>query len=268
MLGYPWQPRGVKAETGRDVNEILPLVLVCVRPLRGGGRERTLRAVCGRLRANQAAVSRAQSGFALLRDGRNDRTASLRKPRNRRIAAVNTALREQAAELTAVTIEQGSSARRNHETVFRAWLEVGNGDPTKGISLLRSALAGRSGEVWTPHYMALLARACEIAGDIEEPLTLLDDALQIVQRTGERWFAAELTRCKGELLLRRGCSEAAEKLYREALRIAEGQEAKLWELRAAVSLAHLRRDQDRHVEPATCSRPSTVGSPKASTRRI
>jgi len=159
-----------------------------------------------------------------------------------------TALREQAAELTAVTIEQGSSARRNHETVFRAWLEVGNGDPTKGISLLRSALAGRSGEVWTPHYMALLARACETVGDIEEPLTLLDDALQIVARTGERWFAAELNRRKGELLLRRGCSEAAEKLYREALRIAEGQEAKLWELRAAVSLARLRRDQGRLAE--------------------
>ena len=159
-----------------------------------------------------------------------------------------TALREQAAELTAVTNEQGSSARRNHETVFRAWLEVGNSDPTKGNSLLRSALAGRSGEVWTPHYMALLARACETVGDIEEPLTLLDDALQIVARTGERWFAAELNRRKGELLLRRGCAEAAEKLYREALRIAEGQAAKLWELRAAVSLARLRRDQGRLAE--------------------
>ena len=96
--------------------------------------------------------------------------------------------------------------------------------------------------------MALLARACEIAGDIEEPLTLLDDALQIVTRTGERWLAAELNRRKGERLLRRGCSEAAEKLYRQALRIAEVQEARLWELRAAVSLARLRRDQGRRAE--------------------
>ena len=79
-------------------------------------------------------------------------------------------------------------------------------------------------------------------------MTLLDDALQIVERTGERWFAAELNRHKGQLLLRQGHSEAAEELYRKALSIAEEQEAKLWELRAAVSLARLRRDQGRRAE--------------------
>ena len=48
--------------------------------------------------------------------------------------------------------------------------------------------------------------------------------------------------------LRQGHSEAAEELYRKALSIAEEQEAKLWELRAATSLARLRRDQCRHAE--------------------
>ena len=76
----------------------------------------------------------------------------------------------------------------------------------------------------------------------------MDDALQIVERTGERWFAAELNRHKGQLLLRQGHSEAAEELYRKALSIAEEQGAKLWELRAAVSLARLRRDQGRRAE--------------------
>ena len=99
-----------------------------------------------------------------------------------------------------------------------------------------------------PHHIALLARACEIAGQIEEAATLFDDALQIVERTGERWFAAELNRHKGQLLLRQGHAEAAEELYRKALGIAEEQEAKLWELRAAVSLARLRRDQGRRAE--------------------
>jgi predicted ATPase len=79
-------------------------------------------------------------------------------------------------------------------------------------------------------------------------VTQLDDALQIVERTGERWFAAELIRHKGQLLLRQGYSEAAEQLYRQALSIAREQEAKLWELRAAASLARLRRDQGRHAE--------------------
>jgi predicted ATPase len=76
----------------------------------------------------------------------------------------------------------------------------------------------------------------------------LDDALQIVERTGERWFAAELKRHKGQLLLRQGHSEAAEELYRKALSIAVEQEAKLWELRAAASLARLRCDQGRYTE--------------------
>jgi predicted ATPase len=99
-----------------------------------------------------------------------------------------------------------------------------------------------------PYYIALLAGACEIAGQIEEAVILVDDALQIVERTGGRWFAAELSRHKGQLLLQQGHSEAAEELYRKALSIAREQEAKLWELRAAMSLARLRRDQGRHAE--------------------
>jgi predicted ATPase len=79
-------------------------------------------------------------------------------------------------------------------------------------------------------------------------LALLDDALQTVEKTRARWCAAELNRHKGRLLLRQGHSGAAEELYHKALSIAEEQGAKLWELRAAVSLARLRRDQGRRAE--------------------
>ena len=77
-------------------------------------------------------------------------------------------------------------------------------------------------------------------------MSSLDDALRIVERTGERWFAAELHRHKGELHLRQGCFEAAEEQSRQALNIARKQGAKLWELRTAMSLARLRRDHGRH----------------------
>jgi predicted ATPase len=93
-----------------------------------------------------------------------------------------------------------------------------------------------------------LAKAYEIVGQVEEALTLLDDTLQLVERTRQRWFAAELNRQKGQLLLGQGHAEAAEELYRKALSIAREQEAKLWELRAAASLARLRRDQGRRAE--------------------
>jgi predicted ATPase len=99
-----------------------------------------------------------------------------------------------------------------------------------------------------PHHTALLARAFDIAGQIEEVLTQLDDALRIAERTGERWLDAELHRHKGRLRLRQGRPEAAEELYRKALSIAQEQEAKLWELRAAVSLARLWVDQGRWTE--------------------
>jgi hypothetical protein len=52
-----------------------------------------------------------------------------------------------------------------------------------------------------------------VPGQIEEGVAMLDDALQIVQRTGERWLVAELDRHKGQLLLRKGHAEAAEELY-------------------------------------------------------
>jgi predicted ATPase len=119
------------------------------------------------------------------------------------------------------------------------------------ISLLRcglTAFRATGSEHWLPHHTALLARACEIAGQIEEAATQLDDALQIVEKTGERWFAAELNRLKCRLLLRQGHTDAAEEHYRKALSIAVEQDAKLWELRAATSLARLWRDQGRRTE--------------------
>jgi predicted ATPase len=163
----------------------------------------------------------------------------------------DAALDEWADRLVAVTTEQGIPSWRALGTVHRGWVKVKNGDVTEGMSLLRGGSAAwhaTGAEFLLPYYFALLAAACEIAGQIEEALILLDEALQIMERTGERWLAAELNRRKGQLLLRQGHSEAAEEPYRKALGIAEKQGAKLWELRTAMSLARLRRDQGRRVE--------------------
>ena len=122
---------------------------------------------------------------------------------------------------------------------------------TEGISLLHSGAGAyrvTGAVLLNAYYGTLLALAYEIAGRVDESMTLLDEASQIVERTEERWFAAELNRHKGQLLLEQGHSAAAEELFRKALSIAEEQGAKLWELRAAASLARLRRDQGRHAE--------------------
>ena len=160
-------------------------------------------------------------------------------------------LGEWADELVALASEQGLPFWGAIGTSHRGWVKVKNGDVLEGISLLRNGTAafrGTGAELFAPYPVSLLASACQIAGQIEESLTVLDEALQIVERTGERWFAAELYRHKGELLLRQEHSEAAEELYGKALNIAREQEAKLWELRAVASLARLRCDQGHHAE--------------------
>jgi hypothetical protein len=182
----------------------------------------------------------------------------------------DAALDERTDELVAVTTEQSFPQWLAHGAIYRGWIKVRNGDVMDGISLLRSGLAGSraAAAVWTPYHIALLAAACKIARQIDKGLTLLNDALQIVERTRGLLLRAELNRHKGQLVLRQGHTAAAEELYRKALGIAEEQEAKLWKLRAAASLARLRRDQAAAPKPMTSSRRSTAGSPKASTHKI
>jgi class 3 adenylate cyclase/predicted ATPase len=163
----------------------------------------------------------------------------------------NAVLSEWVDQLVALATEQGFPHWGAQGTIYLGWAKVKNSDVTEGMSLLRSGstayrTTGAQGNM--PYQIALLAAACEIEGQIDEALTLLDDAFQIVEKTGERWFAAELNRHKGQLQLRQGHTEAAEELYRKALSIAREQEAKLWELRAVASLARLQRDQGVRAE--------------------
>jgi len=160
-------------------------------------------------------------------------------------------LEEWASELISVAVEQGFLLWRAMGTIYLGWVRVNNSDMVEGISLLRRGLAAyraTGAEAFVPYQIALLAKACEIAGKVEEAADLLDDAVQIIERTGERWLEAELHRHKGQLLQRKGHSDAAEDLFRKALSVAQQQEAKLWELRAAASLAQLGRDHGRRAE--------------------
>jgi class 3 adenylate cyclase/predicted ATPase len=163
----------------------------------------------------------------------------------------NAALDERVNELIVMANEHGFPLFRAVGTTVRGWLETTNGNVTEGLSLLeRGSRAYRAtgAVLWTPYLLALVAEACDIAGRVDKALALLDEALQITDKTGERWFAAELNRHKGELMLQQGHAEAAEELYCKALSIAREQKAKLWELRAAVSLARLHRDQGRRTK--------------------
>jgi predicted ATPase len=84
---------------------------------------------------------------------------------------------------------------------------------------------------------------------VEEGLHLLAEALAVAKDTGECRWDAELHRLTGELLLARSAEPhaEAETCFRQALTIANGQQAKSYELRAAMSLARLWQQQGKRA---------------------
>src|SRR5262245_16996729 len=104
-----------------------------------------------------------------------------------------------------------------------------------------------------------MTEACAETRQVDEGLDLVTEALEIVQWNGERLWEAELHRLRGELLLRQDTVVVethsrlpqvteAEACFQQALTIARHQQAKFWELRAAVSLSRLWQQQGKHTD--------------------
>jgi predicted ATPase len=120
------------------------------------------------------------------------------------------------------------------------WIIAKQGNVAKGLGMLSEALASLDAMgiqlhgTWT---RALMADALTWAGRQSDAMATLDDARAHSARFGIAWFDAELHRRKGELLL--ADPQAAERELCQAIDIARIQSAKLFELRAAVSVARL-----------------------------
>jgi predicted ATPase len=120
----------------------------------------------------------------------------------------------------------------------------------------------------------------------EEGLLILDEALEVAHRNGERYYEAELYRLKGEVLLghaaRRGFARSstggnvvieaeptavvqAEACFNQSLKTAQEQNAKSWELRAVMSLASLLQKRAERKRPCECSKRPMTGSQKGLT---
>ena len=109
-----------------------------------------------------------------------------------------------------------------------------------------------------PHFLAMLAEASGLLGQPQEGLAAVDEALTLVEQTGERYYAAELHRLRGELLLRHadtgpqapgsGQQVEAEACFHRALDVARQQQARSLELRAAMSLARLWQQQGKRAD--------------------
>jgi predicted ATPase len=128
-------------------------------------------------------------------------------------------------------------------TIMRSWALAQQGD-VDAIPSLRKGLASflRTGAlVLTPYLRAKLADAYRVAGRPDEALRVIDRALAAAERSQERWFEADLHRCRGELLLAGDEADrsGAEACFRRALDVARRTGARSFELRATMSLVRL-----------------------------
>jgi predicted ATPase/class 3 adenylate cyclase len=160
---------------------------------------------------------------------------------------------ERAAALAELAKESGLSVWAAEGTIFGGWAVAKGGATEAGIRQLGQGLAAREAmgmQQHTPCLLGLLAALYIGTKNSGEALNVLDEALARVDRLEERWFEAELLRLRGEALLACSSEDAAEAeaCYRQALAVARDQCARLWELRAATSLARLWRDQGRNAE--------------------
>jgi predicted ATPase len=171
------------------------------------------------------------------------------------------AVRNQADAAITVAIAQRFALVQALGPILRGWAMAVQEHSTEGLVQIRQGLdmyQSTGAEFQRPHLLTLLAEASGLLGQLEGGLATLEEALTLMEQTGERYYEAELHRQRGELLLLReakshpdqGSREQheAETCFQHALDVARGQQAKSLELRAAMSLARLWQRQGKRVE--------------------
>jgi predicted ATPase len=181
------------------------------------------------------------------------------------------AAQEQAEAAMTLSTEQGFPLWVAWGTMLRGWALAKQERGEEGTSQIRQGMAtfrATGAEVSRPYLPALLAEAYEKAGQVEEGLSSLAEALAAVDNSGERWYEAELYRLKGQLTLQKfqvssfkfqvphtphptpytQAEAEAEACFLKAIEIARRQQAKSLELRATVSLARLWQQQGKKEE--------------------
>lgn len=142
--------------------------------------------------------------------------------------------------------------------MLKGWALANLGQLEKGISLVRDGLKdwrAIGSKTERSRFMYVLADVYLLASHYKEGLSLVDEALSLIEETEDRFYQSELTRLRGELLLKskpragkRTSRCAAETQFLKAIEIAQRQEAKSFELRATISLARLWQQTGKEKE--------------------
>jgi class 3 adenylate cyclase len=162
-----------------------------------------------------------------------------------------TILLKQAEEAVALCREQGFPYWGAASLGARAGAFLRLGRAAEAVDVITDALAkfrATGGVTTVPWILTTTAEALCETGRPTEALKRLDEAEQQINATQERWREAEMYRAYGECLIACNDPASAENRFHRALAVARQQNAKLWEIRAATSLAQLWRDQGKRLE--------------------
>jgi predicted ATPase len=169
--------------------------------------------------------------------------------RRREALAVQT----QAEALLALATARQFPVWVGHGTCWRGWVLAMQGEDAAGLAQIRQgmvAVLATGQALFQPLHLVLLAETAGHVGQGEDGLRLLAEALTMMEANGQGDMLAEAYRLQGALLLRQSVPDAlqAEICFQQALAIACRQQAKSWELRAAMSLARLWQQQGKRAE--------------------
>jgi class 3 adenylate cyclase/predicted ATPase len=159
-------------------------------------------------------------------------------------------LRDRIETAISMATEHGFALVLGVGPIMRGWALVAEGQAEEGIKQISKGLEryrATGAAVQLPHLLTALIEAYNKLEQPEEGLTALAEAQALVEKTGERYYEAELERLKGEVLLAQSPDDPAEAeaCFHNALEIARRQQAKSLELRAAMSLARLWQRQGK-----------------------
>ena len=153
-------------------------------------------------------------------------------------------------ELVAVAEQQGALFWKAFGTSIQGWILGASGQPLDAILMLTSginALHSTGARATVPISLTRLATAHAEVAQFDDAWCCVGDATKAIQTTKETWWEAEVSRVAGEIVLMpsKPDTSKAQQYFERALAVARQQQAKSWELRAAMSLARLWRDQGK-----------------------
>jgi tetratricopeptide (TPR) repeat protein len=158
----------------------------------------------------------------------------------------------QADELVALANEKGALFWKALGLSVQGCILELTGKATEAVHMITfaiSSLRSTGSTLWMPLHLSYLARAYGKTHQFDDAWRSIGEALDAMETSKERWHEAEVHRLAGEIALRSpDLRPEAEKHFERALALARAQQAKSWELRAAISLARLKRSEGKREE--------------------